>query len=67
MDHKWIHTFWEEEGKRVIYMLITTAFGAGFMLEGGDKLQGAGITLLSGVAMMCFNKARGGNGKQTKL
>jgi hypothetical protein len=60
---KWALEFWIEEGKRIIYMLITTAFGAGFILEGGDKLQGAGITLLSGVAMMCFNKARGTNGK----
>lgn len=67
MNKEWGNKFWEEEGKRIIYMFITTAFGAGFMLEGGDKLQGAGITLLSGVAMMCFNKARGGNGKQTKL
>ena len=61
---KWALEFWLEEGKRIIYMLVTTAFGAGFVLSGNERLEGAGFTLLSGVAMMCFNKARGGNGKK---
>ena len=74
---QWILRFWEEEGKRIFYMTITSVFGVGFIITGVlveelDALVGAGTTLLIGVATLANNKSRGSsknggqaNGKNT--
>jgi hypothetical protein len=51
--------FLEGEGDRLFYMTIATAFGAIFYKWGGtEQLEGAGATILVGVAMYCFTRAR---------
>ena len=54
---KWLTRFWNEHGDRIIFMLGATCFG-GYFYAFTQDMQGEGKTILIGVAMLLFNKAR---------
>ena len=53
--------FWEEHGTRIIFGTIATLFATLFYFVIPD-MQAEGKVIYVGIAMLCFNKARG-NGK----
>lgn len=61
MKKGWWEKFWDDHGSRLLFMGAAVAFGVVFWFIG---LKAESKTLLIGIAMLCFNKARG-NG-QTK-
>ena len=59
--------FLNVHGERIFFGGIATVMAIAFIasglyIEDLGELKGAGITILIGVAMLCYNKARG-NGK----
>jgi len=58
---QWALKFWLNHGTRIIFGMAATAFGVVFYFI--PNMQGEAKTILIGVAMLCFNKARGENGK----
>jgi hypothetical protein len=70
---QWWTKFWDENGQRIVYM--TAAAGYSFLFiamatfDWPEKLDGdwlgAAKTILIGLAMLCYNKARG-NGVSKK-
>lgn len=63
MDMKeWSKRFWEENGDRIFYLGIATAFGLGFLAitkYSSLDMSGEGKTILIGVATFCLNRVRG--------
>jgi hypothetical protein len=53
--------FIQEEGRRLFFLLMATAFGIGFLVFAGasGEMKGTGVTVLTGCAMYCFNRMRG--------
>lgn len=48
------------EGKRLFYMAVSTLMAIGFIAwQPEGQLGAAGYTILIGIAMLCYNKARG--------
>lgn len=59
----WAVNFWKEHGERIIFMVVACSFGIGFIVYQPDGEIGAsGRTILIGLAMLCYNKARGTRG-----
>ena len=57
---KWITEFWNRHGERLVFaMLALTLSGVMYAL----KLEAEAKTILIGMAMLFFNKARGTNGE----
>ena len=57
---EWINKFWGNHGERLVFA------GLALLLAGamyGLKLEAEAKTILIGMAMLFFNKARGTNGK----
>ena len=59
----WFQLFWDKHGDRVAFSFIASMFGIGFIIIGLKaptlkEFVGAGTTILIGVAMLFFNKAR---------
>ena len=54
---EWFERFWGEHGDRVIFMVLATTFGGVFYYLMPD-MKGEAKTILIGVAMLCYNKAR---------
>ncbi|MEW6427310.1 MAG: hypothetical protein AB1568_04665 [Thermodesulfobacteriota bacterium] len=54
---KWGRRFWTDHGDRLVFAAIATSFGIAFFCL--PDMRGEGKTLLVGVAMLAFNKARG--------
>jgi hypothetical protein len=55
-----IFEFMKDEGRRLFFMFLATIFGVAFMAWGPTpEVKGAGVTILTGVAMYCFNRMRG--------
>lgn len=66
---EWIKRFWNDHGDRIFFGAVATCFALGFVWLGAryellKELLGSGITILIGVAMLAYNKARGTNGKE---
>ena len=59
----WFKEFWVGHGERIIFMTIATIFAGIFYFYVPD-MKGEAKTILVGLAMLCFNKARG-NGSPT--
>ena len=57
----WFTEFWKKHGERMVFMLIAFVLALVFWF-GFPDMQGEAKTILIGIAMLCFNKARG-NGK----
>jgi len=55
---KWWGSFWPKHGDRLIFGGLALAMAAVFM--GLPDLKDSGKTILIGVAMLCYNKARSG-------
>ena len=55
---EWFNKFWNNHGERIIFMIIATIFGMAFYYFVPD-MKGEAKTILVGIAMLCFNKARG--------
>ena len=54
-----VEAFIREEGKRLFYMILATTFGTSFVLWAPtEEIVGSGKTILIGVAMYCFTRAR---------
>ena len=51
-----LKNFVNEHGERLVFMLLATAFGLAFLTS--PEMQGEAKTILIGVAMLCYNKAR---------
>ena len=60
---EWLKHFWKIHGERIVFMSIAVLFGLFFWYFMPD-MKGEAKTILIGVAMLCYNKARG-NGKDT--
>ena len=58
---KWLKKFWDGHGERLIFGGIAFAFAVYFLGQTMPQLKGAGMTILIGLAMTAFNKARGGS------
>jgi len=58
----WFKKFWEKHGDRIAFAGAATAFGVVFYYIMPD-MKGEAKTILIGVAMLFFNKARGGEQK----
>lgn len=56
---KWFENFWNEHGKQISFGGVAVLFAVGFIFSGIKELSGPGVTILTGVAMLCFNEARG--------
>ena len=60
---KWYQAFLDEHGGRLIFLLLATLFGIGFVWAGYAKeipeLKGAGATFLIAVGTIALNQARG--------
>ncbi len=56
---KWATRFWYEHGDRTVFMAGATAFALAFYFFMPD-MKGEAKTILIGVAMLLFNKARSG-------
>ena len=54
---EWANKFWMEHGDRLTFMFIATLFGLAFYKLFPD-MKGEAKTILIGVAMLCYNKAR---------
>ena len=54
--NKWGVRFWADHGSRLIFGAIATAFGVAFYFM--PDMQGEAKTILIGVAMLAYNKAR---------
>ena len=66
---KWILVFWSKHGEREAFAIQAAVMAIGFIIAGLtweplSSLIDAGLTILIGVAMLFFNKARSpeGNG-----
>ena len=57
----WLKKFWSGHGERMLFGSIAFAFAAYFMGQETQELKGAGLTIMIGLAMAAFNKARGGS------
>ena len=57
---EWFEDFWAENGKKLIFMFLTTVFGVCFVKLCPD-MAGEGKTLLLGVGAFCMTQMRGGN------
>lgn len=57
----WFGEFFKTEGNRLIYMLLAFSIAIGFCYfgEDGSDLVASGKTILIGLAMLFYNKARG--------
>jgi hypothetical protein len=64
---QWLKKFWYVNGERHVYGFYAFAMACGFLFIGREysikEFDGAGATILIGIAMYCFNKVRG-NGKE---
>lgn len=60
MFKKWLETFWGNHGDRIVFMLLAGACAGGLHLLG---LKEQANTILIGLAMLCYNKARGNEKK----
>ena len=59
---EWFKRFWTDHGDRLFFMGLATIFGVGFLAISkytSLDMMGEGKTILIGIAMICFNKARG--------
>ena len=63
---EWFGQFWTDHGDRITFGAMAVVFAISFMNSGIEALENSGATILIGLAMLCFNHARGGNGKQPK-
>jgi len=55
---KWVTKFWTTHGERLVFMGMATVFGLAFWFYFPD-MKGEAKTILIGIAMLLFNKARG--------
>ena len=65
---EWIKKFVNVHGERIFFMGVASLMAIGFIVVGAkieslSSLSESGTTILIGVAMLCYNKARG-NGKE---
>lgn len=58
-----LKNFAENNAERLIFMGIATVFGLIFYCV-FPEMKGEAKTILIGVAMLCYNKARSTNGKK---
>jgi hypothetical protein len=56
----WFKKFWEQHGDRIIFSAMALGLSGALLLLG---LHEQAQTIIIGIAMLYFNKARGGNGK----
>ena len=61
MMNTWTMEFWKKHGERMVFMLIAFVLALVFWF-GFTDMQGEAKTIMIGIAMLCFNKARGNNG-----
>ena len=61
--NEWSVQFWKKHGERMVFMLIAFVLALVFWF-GFTDMQGEAKTIMIGIAMLCFNKARGRNGGQ---
>jgi len=59
----WFEHFLKNHGERLIFSFMALSLGGIFYWVIPD-MQGEAKTILIGIAMLWFNKARGGNGGQ---
>lgn len=60
--NEWTKQFWQKHGERLVFMLMAFILSLVFWF-GFPDMKDAAKTILIGIAMLCFNKARsGGNG-----
>ena len=60
---EWLNKFWGAHGERIIFAVLALIL-AGIMYQ--IKLEKEANTIIIGVAMLCYNKSRGANGKNTE-
>ena len=56
---EWFKKFWEAHGDRCTFGGAALLFAVSFSFAGSEELKGTGHAILIGLAMLCFNKARG--------
>lgn len=57
---KWLKRFWTDHGERFVFGGLSLIFAVFFIFQKEPQLKGAGYAILVGLAMTCYNKARGG-------
>lgn len=55
---QWMVQFWKKHGERLIFMILAGTMAIIFWFM--PDLKESGKTILIGLAMLCYNKARSG-------
>ena len=56
MMSSWFEEFWNENGKKIVFIIIVLCLGSAFMFI--DALAETGVVLLTGVSMHLYNMIR---------
>jgi len=59
MQTSWFKRFWNRHGERLVFAGLAMGIALFFYFTGDEKLIGSSYTIMIGVAMLMFHKARG--------
>lgn len=64
MNKEWLDEFWKKHGERLVFTGMVLGLAGGFWFL--PDLKESAKTLFIGIAMLYYNKARGGGGGEGK-